>query len=96
MCVSYLLGVLCFSYMFYSCCSFPCDILTSRYKRKDSRSYIVTYMSLQANTNIASGRGLNGEVGTFLVPNFDLSIDVKGVDSRTTYTHTYVSQFHLT
>ena len=37
-------GLFVFSYMFYSFCSFPCDILTSRYKRKVSRSYIVTYM----------------------------------------------------
>ena len=80
MCFSYLLGVLCFSYMFYIFCSFLCDILISRYKREITRSYIVAYMFLQANNNIASGRGLNGEsgtalgpvreVGTFLVPNF--------------------------
>ena len=47
---SYLLGVLCFPYMFYSFFSFPCDILISRYKRETTRSYIGAYMFYRQTT----------------------------------------------
>ena len=50
MCVSYLLGVLCFPYMFCSFCSFSCDILISRYKREITRSYIVAYIFYRQTT----------------------------------------------
>ena len=54
-CFSYLLGVLCFSYMFYSFCSLPCDILNSRYKREITRCYTFCIYDLTGKQQYSGG-----------------------------------------